>query len=61
MEAQADPVLAKEDYKAREHQLRTALLKAQYDRLNRADRSLLIVVAGIDGAGKGQTINLLND
>lgn len=61
IEAQSDPVYPKEDYKAREHQLRTALLKAQYERLNRADRSLLIVVAGIDGAGKGQTINQLND
>ncbi len=61
MEAQADPILPKEDYKACERRLRTALLKAQYDRLDRADRTLLIVVAGIDGAGKGQTINLLND
>lgn len=58
-EAQADPALPDDEYKAHALRLRTALLKAQYARLERADRSLLIVVTGIDGAGKGQTINLL--
>lgn len=61
VEAESDPVLPKERFKAHETRLRTALLKAQYDLLGRADRSVLIVVAGIDGAGKGATINLLNE
>ena len=60
-EAQADPVLPKEDFKTQESRLRVALLRSQYDRLKRADRTLLIVVAGIDGAGKGDTINQLNE
>src|SRR5690606_37934626 len=60
-EAQSDPSLSKEAYEAQEARLRVALLKAQYERLERAERALLIVVAGIDGAGKGATINLLNE
>ncbi|MFJ1300513.1 polyphosphate:AMP phosphotransferase [Pseudomonadota bacterium AL_CKDN230030165-1A_HGKHYDSX7] len=60
-EAQADPVLPKDDFKTQESRLRVALLRSQYDRLKRADRTLLIVVAGIDGAGKGETINQLNE
>ena len=59
-EAETDPTLSKDHYKRLEGKLHTALLKAQYDRLQRADQSLLIVVAGIDCAGKGDTINLLN-
>lgn len=60
-DAQSDPTLSKEQFEAEEPRLRTALLKAQYRRLEEADRSLLIVVAGIDGAGKGASINLLNE
>ncbi len=60
-EAEADPILSKDEFKALEERLRVALLNAQYERLRQADRSLLIVVAGIDGAGKGATINLLNE
>ncbi|OZI41882.1 polyphosphate:AMP phosphotransferase [Bordetella genomosp. 4] len=60
-EAQSDPSLSEDEFEAQEPRLRTALLKAQYRQLERADRSLLIVVAGIDGAGKGAAINLLNE
>ncbi|WP_459616073.1 polyphosphate:AMP phosphotransferase [Bordetella sp. 2513F-2] len=60
-EAESDPVLPKPQFKRREPRLRTALLKAQYDMLADAQRALLIVVAGIDGAGKGATVNLLNE
>ncbi|MBO1111522.1 polyphosphate:AMP phosphotransferase [Bordetella petrii] len=60
-EAKSDPSLSKDAYEAHEARLRVALLKAQYSRLERADRALLVVVAGIDGAGKGATINLLNE
>src|SRR5690606_9595890 len=51
----------KEEAKPLIAELRSELLKAQYARLSRADRSLLIVVAGIDGAGKGATVNLINE
>ncbi|HEY0295231.1 MAG TPA: polyphosphate:AMP phosphotransferase [Bordetella sp.] len=60
-EAESDPRLPKDLFKHQEPRLRTALLKAQYQLLDRADRSLLIVIAGIDGAGKGDTVNLLNE
>ncbi|WP_313492424.1 polyphosphate:AMP phosphotransferase [Achromobacter animicus] len=60
-EAEADPTLSKDEFKALEARLRVALLNAQYERLRQADKTLLIVVAGIDGAGKGATINLLNE
>ena len=60
-EAESDPSIAKDDAKPKVAALRTALLKAQYDLLQRADRSLLIVVAGLDGAGKGATVNQINE
>lgn len=59
--AETDPVISKEEAKPLIAALRGDLLKAQYARLNKADRSLLIVVAGIDGAGKGATVNLINE
>jgi polyphosphate:AMP phosphotransferase len=60
-EAEADPTLDHDAFRRQEPRLRTALVKAQYARLQAAERALLIVVAGIDGAGKGATINLLNE
>ena len=60
-EAEADPSLSKEAFKPVEARLRVALLNAQYQRLEKAEKTLLIVVAGIDGAGKGATVNLLNE
>ncbi len=58
--AESDPTLSHDDAKAQEQDLRVALLQEQYRRLQAADQTLLIVLAGIDGAGKGSTINLLN-
>ena len=60
-EAEADPSLSKDEFKPLEARLRVGLLNAQYQRLAQADKSLLVVVAGIDGAGKGAAINLLNE
>lgn len=60
-EAESDPSLPKEVAKPLTAALRSDLLKAQYARLAKADRSLLIVVAGLDGAGKGATVNLINE
>ena len=60
-EAESDPEISKDAAKPLIAELRSALLKAQYARLEKAQRSLLIVVAGIDGAGKGATINLINE
>src|SRR5690554_1969171 len=59
--AESDPSIPKDEAKAQVAELRAALLTAQYDQLTKADRSLLIVVAGIDGVGKGGTVNLINE
>jgi AMP-polyphosphate phosphotransferase len=59
--AESDPILPDREAKRFIPILRTQLLRAQYKFLEQKDRALLIVVSGIDGAGKGDTINLLND
>lgn len=59
--AEADPALPKALAKEREARLRTSLIQAQYDRLQENQRSLLIVVTGLDGVGKGAAINQLNE
>jgi polyphosphate:AMP phosphotransferase len=60
-DAEADPTLSQAEFKKLERQLRVHLVNEQYRHLNLRDRALLILVAGIDGAGKGETINLLNE
>ena len=59
--AESDPGLTKEEATAIEEQLRTDLLKAQYSQLKQSRHALLIVIAGIDGVGKGASIALLNE
>ena len=59
--AESDPTVSDEDAKRIIPALRTQLLKAQYHHLQKKDRALLVLVGGIDGAGKGDTINLLNE
>ena len=41
--------------------LRRALLDAQYALLEKPDFPVIILVNGVDGAGKGETVNLLNE
>jgi polyphosphate:AMP phosphotransferase len=53
--------ISKKDYKEREPVLRAALLDAQYALLEHAKRPLVILVNGVDGAGKGETVNLFNE
>lgn len=60
-DAESDPKLSSEEAGRIIPALRTRLLKAQYEHLRKQDRALLILVGGIDGAGKGDTINLLNE
>lgn len=49
----------KETYKRLAPQLRTDLLNAQYDLKENARHPVIILISGHDGAGKGETINLL--
>src|SRR5690242_12698596 len=51
----------REEYEKQEPELRTALLEAQYDLLEKKTTGIVIVVGGVDGAGKGDTINQLNE
>ena len=53
--------ISKEEYKKREPELRHALLQAQYRLLEKGNFPVVIIVAGVDGAGKGETVNLLNE
>ncbi len=41
--------------------LREALLNAQFDLAAAAQFPVIIVIGGVDGAGKGETVNLLNE
>jgi polyphosphate:AMP phosphotransferase len=48
-------------YRREEPKLRAALLNAQYDLKQDGRFPMLILVAGVEGAGKGETVNLLNE
>lgn len=51
----------KKTFEREEPRLREALLNAQYD-LSQAHRfPVVIVIGGVDGAGKGETVNTLNE
>ena len=47
-------------YHREEAKLREALLNAQYDLAEQRRFAVLILIAGVEGAGKGETVNLLN-
>ena len=51
----------KETYRAQVPALREALLEAQLDLMQSARFPVLILIAGVDGAGKGETVNKLNE
>jgi polyphosphate:AMP phosphotransferase len=48
-------------YAEEEPKLREALLAAQYDLLKSKRFPLVILIGGVDGAGKGETVNQLNE
>ena len=51
--------ISRTTYDRRVPQLRESLLIAQ-NRLMNADFQVIVVFAGVDGAGKGESVNLLN-
>ncbi|WP_269533338.1 polyphosphate:AMP phosphotransferase [Chitinimonas sp. BJYL2] len=53
--------ISKEDYRTQLPALRQALLEAQYELKEKPDFPLVILINGVDGAGKGETVNLLNE
>ena len=58
--AELGHTLAKSKFERELPRLRKALLDAQFDLLQTASSSMVILVHGMDGAGKGETINTLN-
>ena len=58
--AELGRTIPKDEYKARIPALRTELLEAQRE-LTNARFPVIVVFAGVDGAGKGETVNLLNE
>lgn len=52
--------VSKQDYAQRVPDLRTQLLEAQFQ-LRQADFPVIVLISGVDGAGKGETVNLLNE
>jgi polyphosphate:AMP phosphotransferase len=53
--------ISSKDYKLQEPLLRSALLAAQYALLTQGKTPVIILVNGVDGAGKGETVNLFNE
>lgn len=48
-------------FKAEEPKLREALLDAQFDLMESKGFAVLVILAGIDGAGKGEALGRLNE
>lgn len=59
--AELDHAVDKKTWKARVPPLREALLDAQYDLLESRGFPVVILISGVDGAGKGETVNILNE
>ena len=53
--------LSKSDYKAQVPHLRSELLAVQQELLQAASFPVIVLFAGVDTAGKGETVNLLNE
>ncbi len=52
--------LDKAAFREEEPGLRQALLSAQFELAGRGDFSVVVLIDGVDGAGKGETVNTLN-
>jgi len=51
----------KATYEAEVPKLREALLDAQFELAQKAKFPVIILIGGVDGAGRGETVNLLNE
>jgi polyphosphate:AMP phosphotransferase len=59
--AELGHTIDKETYEKEVPALREALLGAQYDVLGKKRFPVVILISGVDGAGKGETVNLLHE
>ena len=57
--AELGHVIDRDTYKKAVPALREELLEVQYDLLEKREFPVIILVSGVDGSGKGETINLL--
>src|SRR5450631_379026 len=53
--------ISKEEFAQEEPRLREELLAAQYALLAKPKFPVIVIIGGVDGAGKGETVNLLNE
>ena len=53
--------ISKQKYAREAPKLRTDLLDAELDLVERKQFPVIVVIGGVDGAGKGETVNLLNE
>lgn len=53
--------VSKAEYDAALPDLRAGLLDAQFEMLEKGRFSVVVLINGVDGAGKGETVNLLNE
>src|ERR1044071_6668890 len=59
--AELEHAVSKAVYRREEPKLRQQLLDAQYDLKENGRFPVLILIAGVEGAGKGETVNQLNE
>ena len=59
--ANLDHKIDKATYRREAPKLREALLNAQFDHHQNGRFPVLILIAGVEGAGKGESVNLLNE
>jgi len=59
--ANLEHTVSRQAYQREEPKLREALLNAQYDLKLNGRFPVLILIAGVEGAGKSETVNLLNE
>ena len=59
--AEIGHAIAKDTYEARLPALREALLEAQYELKEQARFPVIVLINGVEGAGKGETVKLLNE
>lgn len=59
--AELGHVVSKKVFEEEEPKLRAKLLNVQYELLEKAPFSVVLVLGGVDGAGKGEVVNLLHE